>query len=167
MRNVLILTILFFMMVLAACSSPEADELVEYHNTYVETVNPKAEEIDVHLQQLAAIADPEEALEYQNDNIMPLANEIMEFIQSMEPETEVVTELHDLRLNQMSAWNEGFELRNQAMEKAAEMAGDEEINELVQQSDEKFMEAQEKAVTADERLIEMASEHNVEIEEEE
>ncbi|MBY7142350.1 hypothetical protein KFZ56_04420 [Virgibacillus sp. NKC19-3] len=49
------------------------------------------------------------------------------------------------------------------MEKAAEMADEEEINELVQQSDEKFMETAEKAQIADERLVKMAEEHNVEL----
>ncbi|MBP1971432.1 hypothetical protein J2Z83_003571 [Virgibacillus natechei] len=166
MRKLFLVAILCISLGLVACSSPEADELVEYHNSYVETVNPKANQMDAELEKLSMIADPEEAFEFQNENIIPIAEEIIEYIESNEPETDVVKELHDLRLEQMNGWIEGFELRNGAMEKAAEMADEQEINELVQQSDEKFMETAEKAQIADERLVEMAEEHNVELEEE-
>lgn len=163
MKKLLLLSMLAIITALAACSSPEADELVHYHNDFVETVNPKAEQIDMELQELAMIEAPDEALQFQNENITPIVNEIMEYINSMEPETEVVKELHELRLSQLSSWSEGFEFRHKAMERAAESAEEQEINQLIQQSDEKFMETMENAQKADAKLVEMAEEFNVEI----
>ncbi|WP_157087625.1 hypothetical protein [Oceanobacillus damuensis] len=167
MKKLFLISILSIVTGLAACSSPEADELVEYHNDFVDTVNPKAEQIDMELQELSMIEAPDEALEFQNENITPIANEIMDYINSLEPETEAVKELHELRLSQLNSWSEGFELRHKAMERAAESAEEHEINQLVQQSDEKFMEAFENAQKADVRLVEMADEYNVELEDEE
>lgn len=167
MKKLFLISMLAIITVLAACSSPEAEELVKYHNDFVETVNPKAEQIDMELQELAMIEAPDEALKFQNENITPIVNEIMEYIHSMEPETEVVKELHELRLSQLNSWSEGFELRHKAMERAAESAEEQEINQLVQQSDEKFMETMENAQKADAKLVEMAEEYNVEMDDRE
>ncbi|SET34322.1 hypothetical protein SAMN05216389_10975 [Oceanobacillus limi] len=158
---------LFILMTLVACSSPETDELVEYHNNYIDVINEKAELVDQAVFKSMNVETPEEALEIQKNEVMPLVNEIKDFMNSQEVETEAVKEFHDLRMEQIEAFASSVELQYEALEKTVDMASKEQINKLVEESDAKYTEAMEKSQKAEDRLAELADEYDVEFMDEE
>ncbi|MUV39202.1 hypothetical protein JNUCC1_03075 [Lentibacillus sp. JNUCC-1] len=165
MRTFIQLLLLVLFMGLAACSSPEADELADYHNRYVEEVNPKADKIDEHLNKIAMIEAMDEALAYQKENINPLVEDIMTFIQQQEPNSDVVKEVHEMRAEQLKLWKEGFDLRTEAMKEAANEAAEAQINSLVEQSDNKMIKAAEYAQQANEKIASLADQYEFELKE--
>lgn len=167
-KKIIFISLIFLLITLGACGSPskESEELADYYNSYVDTVHPIGEKIDELSEKLIIIEDDQEALEYHMENIVPLVQEVNEFINSIDPESDIVQELHDLRSKQLNTWDEGFSLRTEAFETAAE--GDKEkAVELVNQSDQKFAEAQQRAFEADEKFVQLAKENDVKIVDEE
>ncbi|WP_217589263.1 hypothetical protein [Lentibacillus saliphilus] len=153
---------------LSACgASEQAKELADYHNSYVETVNNLANQVDVELGNSYNVETPEETVELQREYVMPLVKEITDYIEAQDPQTDIVKELHNMRLTQLAAWSEALELHHEALQKTVEGASEDEINQLVADSDEKMTEAIKKAQEADERMVELAEEHGVELTKEE
>ncbi|WP_010098588.1 hypothetical protein [Ornithinibacillus scapharcae] len=158
-----ILSVCFLLtIILVACSSPESEELAEYHNSYIENINTKAMLVDEELQKSLRAETPAMALELQQKNVIPLVDEIKEFIHSRDPETEVVKEIHNMRIKQLDTWAEAVRLRYQALEKTVEQATKEEVQKLLSESDEKLLDAQKKGEKADERFLELADKYNIE-----
>lgn len=151
---------------LVACNVEESQELADYHNDYIEEVNPIAEEIDEKLVSFWDVDEPEEALNYFEEDIQPLIDDIGDFIESREPDAEVVQELHELRQDQLSSWFEGFDLLLEGLEEAIASGDEDAVLVALEESDGKFLEAQEKAEKADDRFLEMADEYDVEFEDE-
>ncbi|MEN2467393.1 hypothetical protein [Ornithinibacillus sp. FSL M8-0202] len=161
-KRILLIVILVLLTFLVACNtSPEAEELAAYHNDYVENVNSLASQVDIEVQKSFATETPEETLDLQTKNVLPLISSIKEHIESQNPESEAVKELHNLRLNQLSAWEEAFNLQYQALEKTVNEEEEEEVTELLQQSDEKLLETAQYGQEADNKLRELAEKYNV------
>ncbi|MEN2767525.1 hypothetical protein [Ornithinibacillus xuwenensis] len=165
MKKILEVIGFFMILGLVACgSSPEGDALAEYHNNYVENVNSLASQVDVEVQKSFSTESPEETYKLQTENVLPLIKEVKEHIESMAPESKVVKEIHELRLEQLTAWEEAFDLQYEALEKTIAAASEGEVNDLLTRSDQKLVEAAEFGQKADERLLELAEEHNVTLE---
>jgi Tfp pilus assembly protein PilP len=161
MKRTLIVLIISILLLLVGCSSSEGEELVNYHKNYVENVNTIAEKVDVELQKSFLTETPEETYELQTKNVKPLIIEIKEYIESQKPESEPVKELHELRLKQLGAWEEAFNLQYQALEKTIESASEEEVSEILLKSDQKIAEAAELGQKADEKMGKLAEDLNV------
>ncbi|MBY7143987.1 hypothetical protein KFZ56_13220 [Virgibacillus sp. NKC19-3] len=149
-----------------ACSSAEGDELVDYQNGYVENVVNKTEEVDQKFQESLEAQTMEEMIEMQENEVMPMVSEIGEYIDDQEPETDDVKEYHDMRAEEMSIWEEAFDLRFEALEKMANNESDQEVDELIAQSDEKLDESDEIGMEVEQKLGELVEEYNLEFEEE-
>jgi hypothetical protein len=93
-------------MVLAACSSPEADEVLEYHNAMAENINPKLDEIDTIYTKVASAATDEEALEIFDTELVPLLDEIKDYYEKQDVVTDVAKEYHNLHVDLVSAMND-------------------------------------------------------------
>ncbi|MEC5424935.1 hypothetical protein QGM71_15720 [Virgibacillus sp. C22-A2] len=167
MKKLMLFILVSMILGLSACSSAEGKELAEYHNNYVETVNEKATQVEVELNASFEAGTLEEELKLQEENVLPLISEIEEYIESQKPESDVVKEMHSMRLEQMRSWVEVFNLRFEALEKTIEGASEEEVAEIVQQAEEKVVETQTKAQAANEKMAELADEYNVELIDEE
>ncbi|TFJ91288.1 hypothetical protein [Lentibacillus salicampi] len=154
-------------LLLAACASAEAEELVDYHNGYVENVNGKLMEIDTLNEKSLSSASYEDALNVQENELMPLVNDIKDYMDSQEPESDVVKEYHSLRADQVDTWYEAFQMKFDVLKKMVNQSiSEEEANEVIMEADEKYMEAGEKAQMADQKMEDLADEHNLELEEE-
>jgi hypothetical protein len=155
---------LFLILSLAACGpSLEAEEIAKYHNDYVENVNTLATQVDEQIQKSFATESPKETYELQTENVLPLIDEIKKYIETQKPQSDEVKELHDLRLKQLSAWEEAFQFQYQALEKTIAEASEEEVSELLKESDQKLLEAAELGQKADSKLMDLAEEHDVTI----
>src|SRR5690625_5050504 len=98
--RLIVISLAIVFIVLVGCNSQHTEELIDYYNDYVQTVNAAGEEIDKQTEKLIMIEDDHEALEFHTNNIVPLVTEVEEFITSIEPTSDVVQELHSLRVEQ-------------------------------------------------------------------
>ncbi|ALX47198.1 hypothetical protein [Lentibacillus amyloliquefaciens] len=152
------------LLVLAACSSAEAEELVDYHNGYVENVNSKLIDINTLNEKSSSSASFEEAYDVQKNELLPIVNEIKDYIDSQDPESETVKEYHSMRADQVETWYEAFQMKFDVLEKMVkESISEEEANEIIMEADEKFVEAGEKAQKADQKMESLAEEHNLQL----
>lgn len=162
MKRILLFASLLVIVTLSACNSAETDELVEYHNSFVKSVNKKSMEVEQAMEKSLSSETLEEALEIQKNEVVPLVDEIESYIQSQKPETDAVKELHGMRVEQISSWVEAYNLNHEALGKMLKMEDDPEIDEMITESDVKFGEAEKLGIKADEKLEKMSKEYNVE-----
>jgi hypothetical protein len=106
MKKILTVIGIMFIMVLAACSSPEADEVLEYHNEMAENINPKLDEIDTIYTKVASAATDEEALEIFDTELVPLLDEIKDYYEKQDVVTDVAKEYHKLHVDLVNAMND-------------------------------------------------------------
>src|SRR5699024_4830551 len=104
MRQLFLFTILFFMIMLAACSSPEAEEILDIHNGYVDNVNPKIDEVDQVYVKINAAQSDEEVMDIRETERISIDQKVKEYSDYKEPETEEEKEDHQIRENWASAW---------------------------------------------------------------
>ena len=158
---------IFFVVMLAACSSAEGDEVLEYHNGFVDNINDRGSEIEQLNQKMDEAATDEEVYEISENEIIPVIDEMKGYMDKQDPETDVVKEYHQLRMDWFNTWSEGYYLENEALDKyISQSASEDETDELMNQSIDKFTEAATLNEKADQRAEELIEEYNFEKEEE-
>ena len=157
-KFLLFLTLCSLVLLFVACSSAEEDETLEYHNAFVDNVNDKGTELEQLYDKMTNAPTDGEALEISNNEITPIIDEMKAFMDEQDPETDVVKEYHQMRMDWFDQWSEGYYLENEALDNYINnAASEEETNDLMEQSVEKFNEAHglsEKAEAKAEELIE-------------
>ncbi|WP_026907245.1 hypothetical protein [Paucisalibacillus globulus] len=103
MKKVLLLLTGFALMMLVACSSPEADEVLDYHNEMVDEINPKLEQIDGLYSKIDSLATDQEAIEVYDNELLPLLTEIKEYYDTQSLEYDVAKEYHNLHVELANA----------------------------------------------------------------
>lgn len=174
MRKTLGLISILLLMVLAACSSPEEEELLDYHNDIVDKVKPKLDEIEElsndMYNEISMAETDEEVYNVLNDfydtftdEIIPLTEEVQEFYDSQELETEDAQEYHEMRKDAATKLNEAISIEHETYGKLLEdeITEDEFFMELVE-SEEMAEEAIEIDNEADEKWDELSDEYDFE-----
>ncbi|GEL76475.1 hypothetical protein [Tenuibacillus multivorans] len=166
MKKLLGFLVIMGVVLLGACSSPEADEIIEYQNSYVEFINPLSVEIDEVLQKINMAATAGEAYEIQENELVPIAEDIKDFIDSKNPESDVVKEYHAIIEGQLNNWYDGIMMEYETMGQFINGEITEaEAQELYAQASEKYMAANEYEQEALDKMDELAQEYNIEEEE--
>ena len=164
MRCIFLVTSLCLMVILGACSSPETEELVDYHNSYNETVNEKAEEVDQLLVKADEATTVTEAYNILQVEVKPLVDEITKYILDQKPETDAVKELNNMRIKQFKGWSEAFDIQLEALEISKQPSADEEeVAVLMEKYNTKLSEATKIGEKANEKFKNLADEYNVEL----
>lgn len=101
---------------LTACSSAEADEVLEFHNDMVDYVNPRMDDLLELNDEILWMTSEEDALELQKNEIIPALKEIQDYIHSKDPKYEITKEYHELIRNWMDALSEAVHLETEAVE---------------------------------------------------
>src|SRR5699024_5773019 len=169
MRNLFLFMSLFFMLDLVACSSPKADEVLDYHNSLVDDVQHKLEEIQTLGQEVLSMNSQEDALEKQKNEVIPLLDEVKDYIESKEPEHDITKEYHQLKVDWINALRESVQLEQEAFEGLFDGSlTEEEANEVLAKSEEKTQESLEIDEKAQKKWEDIKEEYKFEdIEEEE
>ncbi|WP_010095350.1 B12-binding domain-containing protein [Ornithinibacillus scapharcae] len=149
MKKLALLAGLVLMMVLAACS-PEADEVLDFHNGVVDNVKPKIEEIPEIYNNVFAAATEEEAIEVFDNELMPLMKEIEDYFNKQELEHDVAKEYHGLYVDLVKSMSDVLAKEKEYLTALTDpnsseddvLALEEELNEL-----NKVAEDKDKAVT--------------------
>lgn len=163
MRQLFLFTILFLTIMLAACSSPEAEEILDIHNGYVDNVNPKIDEVDQVYEKINAAQSDEEVMDIRETELTSIVLEVKEYIDSQEPETEEAKEYHQIRADWASAWYDVIDLENKATQGTIDGSlTEEEITELLMQAEERGQEASELAEKGHEKIDELSEKYNFE-----
>lgn len=166
MKKTLFLIGLSFVMLLAACASDQAKEIVEYHNSYLKNVNDKGKELDKIIKQSLQEENPQAAYQMQKEKAMPIVQQISDYINSQDPKTDVVKELHQMRVDQFKKWEKGMEMKFDAVKKMGKQSvSQQEAKNLVAEANEQLKKAIELGKKADEKFLDLAEEYNVELEE--
>lgn len=166
MRKLFLFTGLSLILMLAACSSAESKEILEYHNAFVENVSDKMVALDQPYDHLENAATDKQALDIFDSEILPAINEMKEYMDGQKLETEVAKEYHNMRLEWLNAWSEGNYMEKDALENYVNNSlTEDEMDKLMQQAESKYKKAQELDQKANEKIDELADEYNFEEEE--
>lgn len=92
LAGIAVLMVLF----ITACGSKEEDEVLDFHNEWVDTVKPIYEETIDILNEISMAGD-EEAAEMIEQKLVPKAEEAEKFFEKYDPETEPTIEYYGLR----------------------------------------------------------------------
>src|SRR5699024_12828121 len=82
MRQLFLFTILFFMIMLAACSSPEAEEILDVHNGYVDNVNSKIDEVDQVYEKINDAESDEVVIDISETELTAIGMEVKDYSDS-------------------------------------------------------------------------------------
>src|SRR5699024_5224801 len=116
-------------MTLAACSTPEADEVLDYHNDFVDYTNPKIDEINSLFDEMEGVETNEEAYEIEKKEITSVLKDIKDYFDEQNPKEDVTKEYHQLRSKWADNYYRSIETQNDAYEALLE-GSEEEAEEL-------------------------------------
>ncbi|MBC5637780.1 hypothetical protein H8S33_13265 [Ornithinibacillus sp. BX22] len=102
-RLLLVVTGLVLAMVLAACSSPEADEVLEYHNAVVDEVHPLMDKLASLYEQMTVMETEDEVIDLYDNEIIPVVNEINDYYDGQKIEYDATKEYHKLLQEQANS----------------------------------------------------------------
>ncbi|GAA0465735.1 hypothetical protein [Alkalibacillus silvisoli] len=151
---------------LAACTSAETEELIEYHNGFVDLWEEKGEEMDVLAQEAMNLTSIEEVYELERDEFLPIVDEIVEFVTSQSPDSDVALEYHGMRDEQVQVWSEAVYADFELLEQLANgEITEEESFELYEDVEVLYIEAEQLMMEADDKIEELSEEHDFTLEE--
>lgn len=162
MRRILLLLSLFLIISLAACSSAEGKEVLEYHNNFVDEVISQVEIIEVAYNKIEYV-EYEEVIEILQNEISPALDDIQTYMNAQKPEKDDTKEYHQLRLNEFTAFVDLMKEESQAMEDFVnDKITEEEFNEFLDGLNVKFAEYEVLASEANEKMEELSDKHTFE-----
>lgn len=153
------------LIMLAACSSPEEDEVLDYHNDFVDYTNPKLEEVDQLFGKMDAAETDEEAYDIEKDELTPIVEDIKDYVDEQDPEEDETKAYHELRSSWANSHYEAIEKQNEAYETFLD-GSDEEADELFEEADEIMAEANAYDDQATEKWNEIMDKYDFEEEDE-
>jgi len=168
MKKIFMFSSLLLLIILGACSSPEADEVLDYHNDLVDNVNPLMDKLDESYNQLAMAETDEEVTDLYGDMIS-VTEEIQDFFDAQELEHDIAKEYHEMRAEAATLLKEAIAFDYESMQQIVnDELSDDEIFEIAEESEEMNNKALEVDEEAEARWQEIIEEYDFEeIEEEE
>lgn len=168
MKRLFMFSSLVLLIFLTACSSKEADEVLDYHNDLVDVVNPLMDQLDELYDQMSTVQTDEELLDIYGDMI-PITEEMQAFFDSHDLEHDIAKEYHEIRTKASTMLSEAiafdYELVQQILD---DELSEDEIIEAADQSESMNNEALDADEEAEDRWQEIIDEYDFEeIEEDE
>ncbi|GGA65561.1 hypothetical protein [Ornithinibacillus halotolerans] len=105
-KLMLVLTGIAVIFLLGACSSPESDEVLEYHNDLVDYINPKLDEIPELYNKMAVAETDEEAMDIFENELQPLVADMKDYLDSQSLEHDVAKKYHNLNVELVNAMSD-------------------------------------------------------------
>ena len=162
MRKINIVIGLLLLTLIAACQSAESKEVLEYHNGYVENVSTKLEELQ-ELNLELVFAETDEEIDELIDQVEPILKEISDYMDAQDPENAETKEYHQLRLESIHALVASMEIDIELYRGFInESLSDEEIEQMLEESNAKFEEFNDWAIQANEKIDELSERFNFE-----
>ena len=168
MKRIFMFSSLLLLIILGACSSPEADEVLDYHNDLVDNVNPLMDQLDESYNQLSMAETDEEVTNLYGD-MVSITEEIQAFFDTQDLEHDVAKEYHEMRAEAASLLKDAIAFDHESMQQIInDELSDDEILEAAEKSEEMNNKALEVDEEAEARWQEIIEEYDFEeIEEDE
>ncbi|QQK77646.1 hypothetical protein HUG15_20020 [Salicibibacter cibarius] len=168
MKKLFLSMILGAMVLLSACTSPVADELITYQNeeiavTYVNLME-EAEEVFVAYEQMAGMENFEEAEVYMEEEVLPVSEELQAFLSNIELEQEEVQAVNQTLIEAHDTLHEALEMDYESFQLINGGQVDQGL-EMAYQSQGVFEEAEQLLMDFEEERDTLMEEHDVELEE--
>ncbi|HLQ70630.1 MAG TPA: hypothetical protein VK142_02455 [Bacillota bacterium] len=149
------------LMILSACSTPEADEVLEYHNDFVDYTNPKIDEINRFFDEMERVETNEEAYEIEKNKITSVIKDIKDYVDEQNPKEDITKEYHQLRSKWADHYYESIETQNDAY-KALLDGSEDKAEELFDESGEQMADANDYNKQANEKWDDIMDEFEFE-----
>lgn len=166
MKKVLLFAGLFFLLFMTACQSADADEVLEYHNGYVENIGSKMAKMSVADEKIYDAETDEEAIDLMDSEKEPLLESMKEYMDKQDPEKDPAIEYHKLRKKAFDTFYESIRLDIETFRGIMDGSlTEEEIDENYDESAVIFEEAEKQQEEAEEKMEELSDKYKFKDEE--
>lgn len=163
MKKFFLFTGLFLLIFMAACQSADADEVLEYHNGYVENVSDKMDDIDVANEKIYTAETDDEAMDIVENELEPLLDDMKNYMDKQDPEKDPTIEYHELRSKAYDAFYDSMKLDIETYKGIIDGSlTEEEADKNYDESEAMFMDAQKHQEKADEKIEELSDKYKFE-----
>ena len=169
MKRISLFIGILLLVLVTACQAADADEVLEYHNSYIENVMEKAVEIDGITEKVwEEDTEDEDVLNLVNNDLEPLIEEMKAYMDKQDPESDDAKEYHKLRMDWFNSYYDVIKIDIQTYKGIInDTMSDSEIEKSFNESESKFNESLELAKIADEKIDELSEKYKFRDEEEE
>ena len=168
MRKALLFIGLSLLVLITACNSTGAKEVLEYHNAFGEEIVDRVVQIGEASEKMELTETAEEDMEIANNEILPTLDKMKAHMGSQKPEKDDTKEYHKLRSDWFEIYSELVESEIQMMDDYTnDIITEEELEEKFEESFARYEEMEELWDKAETKIDELSDKYKFEEEVEE
>lgn len=160
-KKIMFFLIAVLLTVLAACSSPEAKEVLNYHNDFVDYSNPKMDEVNQILDKIDLAETNQEAYDIGENVLVPIIKDVKDYLDEQDPKEDVTEEYHEILSKWANTFYKSAETQNDAYEEFIDGSED-KGNELADEAEDLMMDANDYDEQALEKWDDIMDEYDFE-----
>lgn len=155
---------LLLLVLVTACQAADANEVLEYHNDYVDNVLEKVFEIDSIDDQIwNEDLEEEDAINLIDNDLEPLLEDLKSYMDKLDPEGDDARDYHELRMDWFNAYYDVVKTDLETYRGIInDTMSDEEINDKFEETEIKFDKSLELAEKADKKIDELSDKYKFE-----
>lgn len=162
MKRIASVLSIVFLLLLSACQSAEATELLAYHNDHVTHINTPMLTVDEVYGQIWEVEE-DEALKLIEEDLEPLLKKMSTYLAEQILETEEAQTYHLLRKKAYTSFYEAMQIEIAIYRGLLDgTMSEEEVEAQFAQSSLKLAEASEQSAVADEKMKSYAQQYKFE-----
>lgn len=166
MKRMFLFTGILLLIFMTACQSADANEVLEYHNSYVKNITDKMDHVDEANNQIWEAESEEEISDTIDNDLEPLLEKMRTYMDEQDPEKDVTKEYHEMRLKAFDSFYESMQIDIKTYKGLLDdTLSDEDADKNFEESEKKFEEAQKLSEEADKKIDELADKYKFEQEE--
>ena len=163
MRKALIFIGLSVLVLITACNSTGAKEVLEYHNAYYNEIVEGVMEIDEAYVKMELTETVDEDVEIANNEILPTLDKMKTHMESQKPTKDDTKEYHKLRSDWFELYSELVESEIQMMDDYMnDLISEEELEEKLVESFARYEEMEELWEKGETKIDELADKYKFE-----
>lgn len=167
MKRVFLFAGIILLFFITGCQSADANEVLEYHNSYVENVGNKMAEIAEVDEEIWDAETDQEAMELMDNELEPLIDSMKDYMDKQNPEKDPTKEYHEIRKKSVDSFYESMKLDIVTFRGIMDDSlTEEEVEENYEESAIIFEEALDHQEEAEEKIAELSDKYKFEDEEE-
>lgn len=162
MRKTFLLMSLSLSIMLTACSSEEGNEIIDYHNDFIDEVISKTEVIKNAYSEIEYVED-DKAVEVLKKEIPPVLEDIKKYMDAQKPKKEDTKAYHQLRLKEINYYIDLIKYETNALSDYIEDEITEaEFDEFLEALQVKYDEYELLTIEANEKIEELSEKYSLE-----
>lgn len=161
MKKVSLFIGLLLLVLLTACQAADADEVLEYHNSYVDNVMGKVMKIDEIFDVIwEDEIEDDEILDLIDNDLESSLEEMKVYMNKQDPEGDDAKDYHKLRMDWFNVYYDFIKIDAKSLKGIVnDTISDSEVEENFEESEVKFNESLELAEIADKKIDELSDKY--------